>query len=94
MVLSDETGRASSLVSGQVNISVRFIELGHKDSTFNEDGTKKEKKPTANTFVKLREESKVDLRASKVGAAGSITCKPINLRPNQSYAFKADPTLY
>ena len=82
MFLSDETGKASQLVSGQVNISVRFIQFGHKDSQFNEDGTKKEKKATASQFVKIREEEKVDYRASKVGAAGSLTCKPMTIRPN------------
>jgi len=44
--------------------------------------------------VKLKEETKIDFRASKVGAAGSITCKPMTLRPSQPFAFKADPTLY
>lgn len=94
MVLSDETGKASQLVTGQSNISVRFIQQGHKDSSFNEDGTKKEKKATASAFVKLKEETKTDYRASKVGAAGSITCKPMTLKPSQSFELKADPTIY
>lgn len=61
---------------------MRFIQQGHKDSSFNEDGTKKEKKATASEFVKQREETKIDFRASKVGAAGSITCKPMTFKPS------------
>jgi len=95
-VLSDEAGRANQLVSGQVNISVRFIQQGHKDSSFNDDGTKKEKKATAtaSSFVKIKEEPKIDLRASKVGTAGSIKCKPMNIRPSKPFEFKPEATQY
>ena len=30
MILSDEMGRAYSMVSGQVNVSVRFVQVGHE----------------------------------------------------------------
>jgi hypothetical protein len=49
MFLVDTVGRCKQMVKGQVNIEVRYTSKGHEQSSFNEDGSKKEKKPVAET---------------------------------------------
>jgi hypothetical protein len=84
------------MVSAQINIKVRYIGIGHKELSFNDDGTRRVKSTTATAsdFVKIREEPKIDLRASKVGAAGTIQIRADDIRPSGGFHFKPEPVLY
>jgi len=51
MILSDPHNNAYSEVTGIINIEVRFIPLGEKNSSFTADGKEKPKKKPAADFV-------------------------------------------
>lgn len=93
MFLVDLQGRGFTAVTGQVNINVRFIELGHENSSFNANGTIKEKKPAAASFVNMRDAAADEKRKVRKGEAGVLTCNPKILTPkeldlNQQYVFQ------
>ena len=78
MYLVDTAGRCKQMVKGQVNIEVRYTAKGHDQSSFNLDGSKKEKKPVAETQfgVKLRDPKLEDRRNEKGGSKGLVYCTP------------------
>jgi hypothetical protein len=43
------------MVTGQLNVKVRFIQVGTEHSSFNVDGTRTVKKPAVNDFVKVKD---------------------------------------
>lgn len=43
------------MVTGQLNVKVRFVKAGSEHSSFNADGSKKEKKAAVNEFVKVKD---------------------------------------
>jgi hypothetical protein len=47
----------------------------------NFDGTKKEKKPIATDFVKVKDQAAIDRRVQKKGDAGELTCMPKEITP-------------
>ena len=70
MFLVDTVGRCKQMVKGQVNIEVRYTSKGHEQSSFNEDGSKKEKKPVAETAFGVRQrDPKLEDRRNEKGGS-------------------------
>lgn len=79
------------MVTGQLNVKVRFVQVGTEHSSFNVDGSRKEKKPVVNEFVKVKDQAAVDRRVQKKGDAGILSCTPKQIVP--SGTFKFDPSI-
>ena len=63
-VLSDRKGLAYKMVTGQLSARVRFVELGTENSSFNYDGTKKDKRAVVEDFFKNKVEQMINLQRS------------------------------
>lgn len=70
------------------------MQTGSEHSSFNENGTRKEKKPVVTDFVKVKDQAAVDRRIQKKGDAGIISCTPkllelkAKLDPSVKYVVK------
>lgn len=76
------------MVTGQLNVKVRFIQVGTEHSSFNVDGTRTVKKPAVNDFVKVKDQAAIDRRVQKKGDAGVLSCTPKQIVPSGTFKFE------
>lgn len=61
-VLSDRKGLLNKMLTGQLSVRVRFVQLGTENSSFNLDGTKRDKRAVLEDFFKNKVEQMIDLQ--------------------------------
>ena len=93
VALTDEDSKAQrrpgAVLSCQINIEVRYLEAGQRNSKFTADGSLKPEKPRYGDLQKA--EVKHDHAALHVGSAGTLLCNPMFMEFAEASGMAFDP---